>query len=105
MNEGWRNLGIVKKLLEELRRGEMEPDIKLLIGEVDGIVRLLLNRCRIIVYQKYENAIRNAKALSELLFRQKFDWALRPSTSDTSTLSTNFLVSTNRASRSNVPSC
>lgn len=69
MNEGWRDFGEVKKLLEEGRQGKAEADVELFLAEVDDIVRLLLNRGRFAVYQEYEDVVRNAKTLSELPFR------------------------------------
>ena len=69
MNEGWRDFGEVKKLLEEGRQGKTETDVELFLAEVDDIVRLLLNRGRFVVYQEYEDVVQNAKTLSELPFR------------------------------------
>ena len=69
MNEGWRDFGEVKKLLEEGRQGKAETDVELFLAEVDDIVRLLLNRGRFAVYQEYEDVIQNAKTLLELPFR------------------------------------
>ena len=69
MNEGWRDFGEVKKLLEEGRQGKAETDVELFLAEVDDIVRLLLNRGRFAVYQEYEDVFQNAKTLSELPFR------------------------------------
>ena len=76
MKEGRRDLGIIKKLLEEGRKEKAEPDIELFLAEVNGIVRLLLSRHGITVYQEYRNVIQNAKMLPELPFRMKFDGAL-----------------------------
>lgn len=78
VNEGWRDLSEVKKLIEEWKYGEAkpdiklleewrqretEPDIKLLLGEVNGVVRLLLSRCKVTIYKKYENVVQNVKML------------------------------------------
>lgn len=42
MNEGRGNLGVVKELLENGRKGKPEPRIELLLGEVHGIMLDLL---------------------------------------------------------------
>lgn len=44
VNEGWEDFGEVQKLLEDRKKRKVEPDIKLLLGEVNGVVRLLLDR-------------------------------------------------------------
>lgn len=83
----------------------MEPDIELLIAEIDGIVRLLLSRCKFFVYQEYGDTVRDAKEFPELPFKQKFDWMLCLSMSGTCTLLATFLASTNRIGGSNASSC
>ena len=42
MEEGWRNLGEVEKLLEQGKQRKTELDIELLIAKNNGIIRLLL---------------------------------------------------------------
>ena len=50
MNEGWRDLGVMKELLEKGRKGKAEPRIELLLGEVHGIVSNLLYRHGVTLY-------------------------------------------------------
>lgn len=38
MDVGWRNLGVMKKLFEKIRKGKMESCIELLIGKINGMV-------------------------------------------------------------------
>lgn len=61
----------MKKLLEEIMQRKAEPGVELLLAEISGILRLLLNRCRLVVYQKYGDVVWNAKAFLELSFGQK----------------------------------
>lgn len=105
MKEGQRDLGIMKKLLEQGRKEEVEPDIELFLAEVNDIVRLLLSRRGITVYQEYRNVIQNAKTLPELSFRKKFGRALYLGASGTYTLLAHFLAFTSRTGRSIIPSC
>ena len=42
MEEGWRNLGEVEKLLEQGKKRKIELDIELLIAKNNGIIKLLL---------------------------------------------------------------
>ena len=57
MKEGQRNLGKIKKLLEERRQGKVKPSVELFLVEIGGIARLLLNGCRLVVYQEHGDVV------------------------------------------------
>ena len=58
---------------EGRRKKEAEPDIKLLIAKVNGVVRLFLSICEITIYQEHGYAVWNVKTLPELPFKKKFN--------------------------------
>ena len=103
MKKCWRDLGEIEKLLEQRRQRETKPYIKLLLAKVGSIMRQLLNGRRFVVYQKYEDDIRDAKVILEFLFSQKVDWAFQPRTFNNYTLLALFLTSTTCAGGSNAP--
>ena len=47
----------MKKLLEERRQGKVKPSVELLLVEIGGIARLLLNGCRLVVYQEHGDVV------------------------------------------------
>ena len=60
----------MKKLLEERRQGKVKPSVELLLVEIGGIARLLLNGCRLVIYQEHGDVVRDARTSPELLFRK-----------------------------------
>ena len=93
----------MEKLLEQRSQRETKPYIELLLAKVGSIMRQLLNGRRFVVYQKYEDDIRDAKVILEFLFSQKVDWAFQPRTFNNYTLLALFLTSTTCAGGSNAP--
>ena len=83
----------------------MKLDIELFLTEVNDVVRLLLNRCGIIVYQEYINVVWNAKTLPKLSIRKEFGGILHLGAFGARTHSTTFLAFSNCANGNNIPSC
>ena len=66
MDVSRRNLGEVKKFLEQRWEGELEPNIELLLGEKDGIILRFLSRHDLSIHKFHEHTIRDAEAFTEL---------------------------------------
>ena len=47
----------MKKLLEERRQRKVKPSVELFLVEIGGIARLLLNGCRLVVYQEHGDVV------------------------------------------------
>ena len=72
MNEGWWNLGKVKEFLEQCRKRESKPDVKLFFREGDDASFSFLSRHDILpLIQKFHNhAIGDAESIPKLLYTQ-----------------------------------
>ena len=66
MDVSRRNLGEVKKFLEQRQEREPKPIIELLLGEDNGIVLRLLSRHGLSVHKFHEHAIWDAEAFAKL---------------------------------------
>lgn len=105
VKEGRGDLGEIEELFEKIRQEEAEPFIELLLAKVGSIVRQLLSGHRFAIYQEDGDIVRDVKAILELLFGQKIDWAFRPKAFSSCILLASFLAPTACVGGSDAPSC
>ena len=66
MDVGRGDMGEVKKFFEQRWEGEPEPNIELLFGEVDSVVRRFVSGHGLFVHKLNGHVIRDAEAFTEL---------------------------------------
>ena len=103
VEEDWRNLGEVKKLLEQGNERELKPDVEVLLTKNNGI-GLLLGWHWVTTQKTNQNANRSTKALPELPYIKLFNRLPRLCSSNNFSWSNILLVLTSRIGRSVTPS-
>ena len=66
MDVGRGDLGEMEKFFEQRWEGEPEPNIELLLGEEDRVIRIFFNRYDLSVHKLNGHSIRDAEAFTEL---------------------------------------
>ena len=78
-----KNSRVVKKLLEKRGKRKTEPRVELFLSKADGVVPIILSRNRTTFHKPDEYTVRDLKALSKLVFIQKFSRLIQKRTSRT----------------------
>lgn len=104
MKEGWKDLHEVKKLPEERRKREAEPEIEFLFAEANSVLRLLISQHGTAVYQVHRHVVRNMKMIPEFSFIKKLSWSLWIGAAGTCTFPATLLTLTSYIGRSYTPS-